>query len=152
MQAEQWKLIEYFTPGEAWGIPRVMDYGLIRLLDRLRGRIGKPIIIHCGYELRDGQSFHSRGLAVDCHAEGMHLIDFFLAAGRYDFGGIGLYPFWRRPGLHLDVRPGRATRGRALWACTGPKQYRPLDSGFLKTVMDLPGMIPGAPEKEGLKV
>ena len=63
---------------EKWGDPFKMNPILVKTLDKLRDKVGKPIKIHCGYESRDANSQHSLGNAVDCHCEGIKLVDFFL--------------------------------------------------------------------------
>ena len=44
--------------------------------------------------------------------EALPVIDQFLIAVRYDWNGVGFYPHWETPGLHVDTRP--YTR-RSLW-------------------------------------
>lgn len=109
MTPEDWENIRFFSPEEAWGDPYKMDHNLIIRLDQLRELAGKPIIIHCGYatEGHSLNSFHYKGMAADLHIEGYSLLDQYLLAEQAGpFGGIGVYPDWSRPGLHLDVRPG----------------------------------------------
>lgn len=60
--------------------------------------------------LRQGDSAeHGNGLAVDIIVPGMDLMELYLAAERFNFVGIGVYPHWsyngvRTGGLHLDHR------------------------------------------------
>ena len=49
-------------------------------------------------------SLHYNGKAIDLHMEGMTLGEQSRIAMRYFFGGMGLYPDWKHPGLHLDIR------------------------------------------------
>jgi len=106
MTWEEWKKIRYFSPRENWGDPEKIEFRLVFLLDCLRQFIGCPIIIHCGTQgTHTKGSYHYVGKAVDCHAVGISLLDFYLAAERFPFGGIGVYPYWNNPGLHLDIRP-----------------------------------------------
>ena len=49
-------------------------------------------------------SLHYQGKAIDLHMEGMTLGEQARIAMRYFFGGMGLYPDWKHPGLHLDLR------------------------------------------------
>jgi uncharacterized protein YcbK (DUF882 family) len=138
MQPSDWDHINHFDPSENWGDPSMMDSFLVHELDRLRAYIGRKIVIHCGYEARDGKGYHPKGLAVDCHASGLHPMEFYIAASRFKgFGGIGIYPWWNRPGLHLDCRQRLlgSTTPRALWGSIGPKQYVPFDTDFLKHCM-----------------
>ena len=113
-----WDSLKYFTKNEKWGDPDKMNPALLLLLDRLRETIGKPFVIHCGYE-SDGHSTasqHYKGNAVDFHIEGLPLTEanrLLLAAlhtiqiaGRqaHEVCGLGIYPDWNNPGFHLDVR------------------------------------------------
>jgi hypothetical protein len=132
MQENDWQQIRYFGPAENWGDASRMDRALIVELDHLRHFLGHKIIIHCGYEPRDGRGFHPMGLAVDCHAETFGAIEFFLAAIRFGFHGFGVYPWWQNPGLHLDMRPDGARSHRALWGSTGAKIYEPIDARFIR--------------------
>lgn len=114
-----WPTLRYFRPTE-FGDAEVcaqLDRELLVTLDALRGLLGVPIQIHTGAitapraETTDSQ--HPRGRAVDCSAPDLSLLEFWLFAERFSaFRGIGLYPFWQRPGLHLDTRP---TTVRARW-------------------------------------
>jgi len=110
---EQWKRLKYFSPKENWGNPKEMNFSLLKKLDSLRELIGTPIYINKAWaDRKKGEhaprSLHYEGKAVDCCAPRLSLLKFFLLALRFDFGGVGIYPFWRRPGLHLDVREGQA--------------------------------------------
>jgi len=97
--------LRHFTEDEAWGDPHAMDYKLLYYLDSLREFIKVPIVIHCGTQgIHCKNSYHYQGKAVDCYAKGISLLAFYLAAERFSFGGIGIYPNWNNPGLHLDVR------------------------------------------------
>ena len=138
MQEEQWKEIKYFTQSEKWGDPTAMDYNLVRLLDSLRAFIGKKIIIHCGYEDRGNDSYHCRGMAIDCHAVDIHLIDFYIAACRFGFGGIGIYPKWNSPGLHIDSRPVDEYGHKSFWASIEYGKYIPITSTLIESILDMP--------------
>lgn len=134
MNKEQWDTIKYFSPNEKWGDPNKMSYELLILLDNLREYLDKPIIIHCGYEDRKNSSYHCKGMAVDCHCSNINLLDFYTEASRFSFGGIGVYPWWNKPGLHLDVRREDNIIYRSLWGSTADKIYVPLNSSFLKDI------------------
>jgi len=54
-------------------------------------------------------SLHYQGRAIDLHMEGLNLGQTARIAMRYFFGGVGLYPGWNHPGLHLDVRSNPTT-------------------------------------------
>ena len=59
MAIANWNEIEYFTVDEKWGDPFKMDRDLIYLLDYLRGKIGEPFVVHCGFQYR-----HPRGFSI----------------------------------------------------------------------------------------
>lgn len=130
MTPKQWEKIRHFDTSEAWGDPALMDPNLILELDSLRTYIGRRIVVHCGYEARDGKGYHPLGQAVDCHAEGLHPMEFYIAASRFSFGGIGVYLWWSSPGLHLDTRRAKRSDFRALWGSTAPRVYVPFDLDF----------------------
>ena len=117
MTADLWREIEFFHEGENWGEPMKMEYELLVELDGLRRFLGKPVTIHEGYATSGHatNSAHYWGGAADLHVEGLPLLDQYLAAERFRFTGIGLYPHWNRPGLHLDVRRRVAGDPEARW-------------------------------------
>lgn len=137
MTPNQWKKIKYFNQNENWGDPEKISFQLVQALDRLRDFIGFPINIHCGYEDRGNESYHCLGMAVDCHATNMSLYNFYTAASRFEFSGIGVYPWWNNPGLHLDVR---IAPHRALWGRDIVGEYVPLNADFMRLIIDLPGI------------
>jgi len=134
MTLRQWNQLRYFSRFENWGDPDKMDFRLLKTLDRLRAFVGHPCIIHCGTQGQHSpNSLHYQGLAVDCHFVNVSLIDQWLAAERFsEFTGIGLYPEWQNPGLHLDIRK---TNIRTRWIRIGGL-YRFLDSVVLKKVLN----------------
>ncbi|MCK9556087.1 DUF882 domain-containing protein [Candidatus Pacearchaeota archaeon] len=108
MTNENWKEIKYFKKTEKWGNPLKVHKLLIYGLDALRNYIGFPIGINCAYEKggHTDDSYHYSGMAVDIYCKKLNVVDFYLAASRFDvFNGIGVYPHWNNPGLHLDIRP-----------------------------------------------
>ena len=117
--------------------PNKMDYHFINRLNKFRESIGKPIVIHSSY--RDGdKGTHGEGIAVDMHIEGLNVLDMFLLVEKSDlFKGIGVYPNWNNPGLHIDMR-----RKEARWGCWTPTDsrkkniYVPLDSAFWKRFVE----------------
>jgi len=132
MTETDWRRVDHFSPKENWGDPNEMDQRIVFELDALRGFVGRPIVIHCGYEERTTGGYHPMGLAVDCHIVGLNLLDQFLVASRFGFKGIGAYPWWNNPGLHLDMRIN--AKHRATWGSVGPKQYVQLDADFIKKI------------------
>ena len=128
----KWCDIQHFKPSE-FKEPNKMDFYLIHRLDEFRELCGKPVIIHSDY--REGDiGTHGKGEAVDIHVKDMNLLDAYLLAEKTNlFKGIGVYPNWNNPGLHLDFRIGENARW-GCWTKTGDKQniYVPLDSQFWK--------------------
>lgn len=111
---------------------------LVYLVDAFRDYTGKPAIIHVAWE-DDGhveESAHYTGAAVDLHVEGLPLIDQWMAAERFPFQGIGLYPHWNSPGLHLDVRRVGTEHGAGRrWWRDATGAYRTLDRDFLRRLI-----------------
>ena len=93
-------------------------------LQKVRTQIGKPIKINC---LTEGKhvknSLHYMGMAIDWHVAGKvnmnKVLQACLDAG---FSGIGVYPFWNKPGFHSDIRAG----GIKLWKRDENGEYKGL--------------------------
>jgi len=117
MTNKDWESIRYFTKDEKWGDPLKMNLHLLLMLDALRGHTGAPFIIHCGFESSGhaAESQHYLGRAVDFHATGISLADLFTYSMKFDFRGVGIYPGWNNPGLHLDVRRGGSYIPKVCW-------------------------------------
>lgn len=109
-----WSLVKHFKPSE-FTRPEKMSALLIYSLDKLRKQAGSPIIVNSDY--REGDSGqHGQGKAVDIVISGMNVVDQFLLAEKSRmFSGIGLYPFWNRPGIHVDVRELQLGEPAARW-------------------------------------
>jgi hypothetical protein len=131
-----WSALRHFTPGEFGVDADLMHPVLLLGLDGLRERLGRPILIHPDPATELGHvvgSQHPRGRAVDCHAPGLPLLDFWLAAeATLAFSGIGIYPYWANPGLHVDVREGLI---RARWWRDQAGLYHPVTAGVLYDLM-----------------
>lgn len=132
MTPEAWSAIEFFKPRE-WGSWEQVAERLIFIVDKIRAVAGRPVHIHSAFATtgHTDNSLHYRGLAVDLHIEGLHVIDQFILVSKFpDLGGIGVYPFWRQPGLHLDIgQPGRR------WARNKDGAYIPLDWKFIRSLV-----------------
>lgn len=135
-----WSELKYFKKEEFNYPDEFINNGgfvLLQKLDEFREFVGKPIIIHSDFRPGDkGQ--HGKARAVDIHIKGMHIVDQFLCAERSGFfKGIGVYPEWNSPGLHLDIRKGSSARW-GCWAKTGDKEniYVPLDMPFFRTIFE----------------
>ncbi|MBA7643207.1 hypothetical protein ES703_50926 [subsurface metagenome] len=136
MTKEQWEQIKYFSPNENWGNPCKMSFELLKRLDALREFVSHRIIIHCGYAGggHTENSQHYLGKAVDFHIENMSLINQYLAAERFMFTGIGIYPDWNNPGLHCDVRCKSNESPQDRWAKLN-KKYIPLTENVIKKII-----------------
>lgn len=133
---------KHFTPDE-FDHPEKVSIELIGHLDLLREALGSPIVVTSDY--REGAkapsgepSFHALGWALDIASPGISCVSLFLEAeklctssGGICFGGIGLYPDWSRPGIHIDLGP----KGRR-W-CQYAGTYRPLTRYTLRRVMEI---------------
>ncbi len=130
-----WKEVEHFRPDGAdnWGDPYKMEASIVFGLMGFRKYVGRPVHVHCGWEARTTGGWHPTGCGTDVHVEGLHVVDMYLAAERFDeFNGIGIYPNWNNPGLHLDTRPHDKTAIDSRWACLESGVYVPLAWNFLK--------------------
>jgi hypothetical protein len=134
---DTYKQLKYFKITEKWGDPLQMNSDLLFLLDSYREYINKPVIIHCGYSPGVGHvpnSQHYLGNAVDFHVVGASLLEQYLAAERFDFTGIGVYPYWVTPGLHVDVREVKSFSFGARWYCDKDGVYKPLTAEVIKSL------------------
>ena len=135
MTYEMWTDIENFKPKDFGTI--YMSHTLIYTIQDMRNYTGRRIFIHSGY--RAGTSgYHPLKMASDLHIEDLHVIDQYLIAERFDkFNGIGVYPNWNNPGIHVDVRPHSERKAYdARWGCFESGQYVKLDYEFFKKVME----------------
>lgn len=134
MTYETWKDIENFKPKNFGTI--YMSQVLIYTLQDMRDYTGRRIFIHNGY--RVGTSgYHPLKMAADLHIEGLHVIDQYLIAERFDaFNGIGVYPNWNNSGIHVDVRPYTKQGIDSRWGCFEPGQYVKLDYEFFRKIIE----------------
>ena len=135
MTYEMWQDIDNFIPGEFKTIQ--MSQVLIFTLQGMRDYVGRKINIHSGY--RPGSTgYHPLKMAADIDIEGLHVIDQYLIAERFDaFNGIGVYPNWDSPGIHVDVRLHKERKSfDARWGCFEPGEYVSLNYEFFKKVIE----------------
>lgn len=82
---------------------------LLTEVDKLAQFLGQELLITSGYRAGDPNQ-HGKGFAVDIvPTKAIKLMDLYLAAERFSFKGIGVYPNWSLNGsvvggLHLDKR------------------------------------------------
>lgn len=131
-----WSKVRFFKPTE-FLCPEKMNPLLIYSLDRLREIVGRPVVLNKeGGTYREGdEGQHGKGNAVDCVILGLHVIDQFLIAEKTRlFSGIGIYPWWNRPGLHLDVRELQPHEPAARWGRNSANIYVKLDAKFIRSI------------------
>jgi len=85
-----------------------IEASLWDLLTRIDNYCGNKLYVH---RLTDKTtrktSQHYIGKAADVHIDGLHVLDQYVLAERFDVKGLGVYPkdVWTyTPGLHIDVR------------------------------------------------
>lgn len=115
--------------------PEMMDTRVLTMLDAMvieetRLKPGLKFIVHSDYRPGDPKE-HGRGRAVDGHFE-MHgfvlpVIEQFIMAARYQWSGIGLYPYWNYPGIHVDLMPLTLLARRRLWWKDDNGAYRRIE-------------------------
>lgn len=136
----EWDRIRHFKRSE-YAHPDRMDLMAVYMMDGMRHeedlrrrRAGKNgIIITLGetYALRpkNPDSQHPKGKAQDAvirdavTREPLDTFDQFLIASRYFWTGIGMYPFWNSPGIHVDTRPLTLYQRRSTWWRDEDGQY-----------------------------
>lgn len=103
----------------------VVDPRALDMLQSLRNRLGKPMIITSAYRSPEhnarvggaARSRHLQGIAFDVRMDN-HDPDFFIAQARaLGFHGIGTYP--RQGFVHIDARPSSEA---AIWGDPFPKR------------------------------
>lgn len=142
--------LEYFSSSEFGPYWPLMSVDLLQRLDRFRdllgyqvaisqapGAIGRPIIGGGQAESGAERSWHNYALHGEVMAVDIHPLPpggagpeerrrWFTLAREAGFTGIGIYPDWNRPGMHLDVRTDRTANNPATWAGIaqgGTQQY-----------------------------
>lgn len=135
-----WTRVKNFERKEWRTNPEKINSELIYLVDELASYVKttfnpSPIcIIHVAYEDtgHSANSQHYLGFAVDLHFHGIPLLDQYLSAERFPFTGIGIYPYWNNPGLHLDIRSVMSPYAR--WQRDRNGEYGKLDAEFIREV------------------
>ena len=128
--SEAIKLCDHWSLKENWGCPDLVDPHLIYLSHDYRIYLGSPLYIspvngavysksgHASkswHKIIDGRNTLSMAMDVFPACD---LAYAWITAMRFDFGGIGVYPYYKYPAkkingmLHLDVRP---VKEKVLW-------------------------------------
>ena len=133
---------------ERWSVvrekPEMLQPVMLRLinaLDELDGLLDGGLLIHCLYDAdRESGNYHKRGMACDCHIQGWHPLDQFLFVERQQlFAGIGIYgcDIWNNPGLHVDMRDGRAARWAFKAGDSGGRVQVALDKRYITYLLNI---------------
>ncbi|MBU1108621.1 MAG: hypothetical protein KKB51_18235 [Candidatus Riflebacteria bacterium] len=129
-----WSKVDHFSKEEAWGDPDKINPLLVYSMDVLRKLVGRKIIINNAYRPGDPGT-HGRGDAVDFVIVGLSVVDQFLAAEKTRlFTGLGVYPYWNRPGLHADVRTLKPNEHGHRWGRNAAGVYVALDWQFIRNI------------------
>ena len=122
MPGVNWSNVQFFKPAE-FTAPDRLNPILVYKLDDLRAFLGMPCVITADWANagHSADSQHYLGNAIDCYFLDVPLLTQYLAAERFGFGGLGLYPDWSHPGLHLDVRDCSKQGYAARWGRIGNK-------------------------------
>jgi len=143
MGMEIFKDITYFKQTE-FDYPENIDTTSLLMLDRMRHIEGgiKDIFIcvnaDFAYEGHSKNSWHYRGKAFDISIldrktkEPLPILEQYIMVTRYFFTGIGVYPYWNRPGLHIDTRPMTIYSRRIFWWLGKDGKYNNNMNEFMK--------------------
>lgn len=141
--AFKWSNLKNFQKKEWISDPSKVNIALVEMVDELTSFVKQEhgsratCVVHVAYEPsgHSENSQHYLGNAVDLHFAGVHIFDQYLAAERFNFSGLGVYPFWNSPGLHLDVRKLASYKGARWWKDKNDK-YRDLDLQWMNYMIN----------------
>jgi len=123
--------------------PDMLDDITLQMLDDMveqEGWVKKiSIKMHAdfAYSGHSDKSMHYMGKAFDVSildtesGKPLPIIEQFLIAIRYFWTGIGIYPRWNSPGLHLDTRPITRFTRRTFWYLDRDGNYNKSIKQFL---------------------
>lgn len=136
-----WDEISNFSPSE-FIVPDKMHYDLVYQLQDFRTQISQSIFITSAYDTNGHAigSMHYVGKAVDIIIPGMNLLEAYLEAERWPWGGIGVYPHWCYQGkcvggLHLDIREV-TKRASRWWFDNKRKKYSNWDAQNVRMLIE----------------
>lgn len=140
-----WSEIRYFTR-EEFNHPDKLEVCALIQLDSMRHEEGlrRDIIITINEDFaltgHSEKSRHKFGDAFDLvirlrkTRKSLPVVIQFQIALRYNWTGIGFYPFWTDPGLHVDTRPMTRFMRRALWWRDEAGKYHNIESYFRRLI------------------
>lgn len=116
MTEATWQELKYFKPAEVTD-PLLMDQELMFMLDAMRHIIGRSFQIHASHATQghSPDSAHYQGRAIDGHFDGLSVIEQYILAEQWNWPGLGFYPAWNNPGIHIDTRFVEPYRKGARW-------------------------------------
>jgi len=107
-QYKHWDDVRHFEAWEHFGDASKMNLSFMARLDFLREVADRAILINAGWAESGhshSESFHYSGMAADLVIVQATLQEMFQLAVLCGFRGIGIYPYWNKPGIHVDIRP-----------------------------------------------
>lgn len=133
MRKEDWARVKFFTAKE-FPAPEMMEQEVVFLLDAMRATAGKPFVVHASYATsgHGPNSEHGRGTAIDGHFAGLGVIEQYLLAEHFNPAGLGFYPYWNSPGIHVDTRRLAAYEKGSRWWLDERGVYLPITVGCFK--------------------
>ena len=103
---------------------------------KLRGKDGIIITINKPKgDYRPGDlKVHGKGLALDVvirnclTKQPLPVLEQFMIAVQHFWTGVGFYPFWNSPGIHVDMKPLTVWSRRRTWWRDGNDSYEAITS------------------------
>jgi hypothetical protein len=131
MQEKDWQSVKHLKKDDPnWGDWSKVSRELIWTMDAcfhycLSVFPTARFYLHCAYDLNGHatNSQHYLGNALDANFVNVKLVDQLLLLERFQFGGIGLYPYWNNKGFHADVREVGAMLPENRWLQDDKKVY-----------------------------
>ncbi len=103
----------------AYPLPYILEFDLMHKLDEMRNSVGSPFVIHESTGGVHTAEWHGLGIAVDGHFVGLSAVEQYLYAEQFNWPGLGFYPYWNDPGIHVDMRRvGLHEKGARWWGDT----------------------------------
>lgn len=139
---QKFRKIRHFKP-EEFDAPERLDDDSLILLDAMRHEEAKRrdiiIVVHADFAItgHSAGSRHAFGDAYDISIKDLEsgkplpIMVQFRIASSYTWGGIGIYPFWNNPGIHIDRRPWSVFKRRATWYKDAAGEYKAIND-YLK--------------------
>jgi len=138
MTKADWVVLDHFGMEEkdqqgrfAFPLPYAMDVELMFRLDEMRRVIGRMFVVHESTGGEHTSEFHGLGKAVDGHFVGLSAIEQYLHAEHFNWPGLGFYPHWHDPGIHVDTRGLGPYQKAARWWRNNQGVYNSITPGII---------------------